>query len=577
MRSRAKAEAALSEAGRKTEDALKEMGVSVKDVFRGVEGSLADGGKWAAWPNWWQAAERREEPRPSKPQTEHRNLCPVATGVPGVLRSQVADTQNQLPSKHLRIEKSNPEARQAHNDLAMRRYCAALERLVDLGLSPEAAQSALQHLDDWVVGDEGKAQMAAAEAAIHAAGGPILHVGDAVRLEGLVQVKAANGKQGKLQTYRAEDGRWKVYLADGQVYWVRPHFMKPLVLRRLPLPEADAAESACREAMQKPGMQTTSLATGWAKLEARRAAWKEEQEAREIDLLEREEALRKAQDMFEFQRQLLEAQRHSFALEQARSLAQLEAKGPSRGSHLGTAASFALAGDSPRGLEAAAAEEAAGGEAAAERPEEGGEDSEADEMWDMDWTKLAPAKAAVVAASGGALPAPSGEEGGSALPEEQPDSSSTSGAGASGAATAVSAAASAAAAGTAAAATATTPACVMRGSERWPAAGSALQVGAESSRVPLSLDHAERDMMLLRQKLDEKRLLAELHNGKDLAATPRSEYCKPRMPGVHPAIAEKLEVRRRQLEESFQQELLEIQQTAVLTDAFGRRVDPALD
>ncbi|CAK9110007.1 Uncharacterized protein SCF082_LOCUS51101 [Durusdinium trenchii] len=84
--------------------------------------------------------------------------------------------------------------------------------------------------------------MAAAEAEASSAGEPILHVHDQVRLEGLVKNKGTNGALGILQAYGAESHRWKVTLHDGQVFWIKPKLLKPLQLRRMPLPDPSPPE-----------------------------------------------------------------------------------------------------------------------------------------------------------------------------------------------------------------------------------------------------------------------------------------------------------------------------------------------
>jgi len=354
--------------GRKTEDALREVGDSVKEAFRGVEETFSS--MKLGRPNWW-AAPNSAEGQSAAPQCTHAPQAPrsaslkqaatasgaaAATpaapkGVPAAATSAPSTASASAVPASTRQKPTGPTAalrqrvlggakasRPVEDDGAMRRHCAALERLViEIGLSPQAARVALRHLDAWLVDDYGKAEMASAEAAAHAAGEVILHVGDSVRLEGLVKNLDANGKRGKLTAYRADDHRWKVVLTDGQLFWVRPKSLRPLDMRRMPLPEPEdasgtdsAADGAGGGSSQGQSDRATgvagsfALAAGWARLEARQAAWKEEQEAREIELLEREMTIRKHQEALDMQQHVLGESRHSFALNQARSLAALE-------------------------------------------------------------------------------------------------------------------------------------------------------------------------------------------------------------------------------------------------------------
>eukprot|EP00419_Tripos_fusus_P043116 CAMPEP_0172793190 /NCGR_PEP_ID=MMETSP1074-20121228/209354_1 /TAXON_ID=2916 /ORGANISM="Ceratium fusus, Strain PA161109" /LENGTH=534 /DNA_ID=CAMNT_0013630265 /DNA_START=26 /DNA_END=1627 /DNA_ORIENTATION=+ len=368
--------------GRKTEDALREVGDSVKEAFRGVEETFNS--MKLGRPNWWAAASGPEgqtampqwanapqAPRPAFLKPAQASSAAGTAATPAAVTTEPTATKCAPSTKCAPVTKSAPStasaataapaparqkptgpraalrqrafgalkaSRPVEDDGAMRRHCAALERLViEIGLSPQAARVALRHLDAWLVDDYGKAEMASAEAAAHAAGEVILHVGDSVRLEGLVKNLDANGKRGRLTAYRADDHRWKVVLTGGELFWVRPKSLRPLDMRRMPLPcEEDACATACTgdgagagSSQGQPDRATGTassfaLAAGWARLEARQAAWKEEQEAREIELLEREMTIRKHQEALDMQQHVLGKSRQSFALDQARSLAELE-------------------------------------------------------------------------------------------------------------------------------------------------------------------------------------------------------------------------------------------------------------
>eukprot|EP00930_Biecheleria_cincta_P059896 TRINITY_DN45607_c0_g1_i1.p1 TRINITY_DN45607_c0_g1~~TRINITY_DN45607_c0_g1_i1.p1 ORF type:complete len:317 (+),score=75.78 TRINITY_DN45607_c0_g1_i1:37-987(+) len=243
--------------GKKTEDALRDVGDSMKEVFRGVEESFTSI-KFTA-PGW-------------------------LSGIGGY-----AEKHATTPVAAARA----PEPVLSQDDAAMRQHCSALERLVEMGLSPQAGKVALRHLDSWLVSDVGRAEMAVAEAEAFASGEPILHVGDAIRLDGLVKNRETNGRLGTLEAYGAESHRWKVRLADDQVFWIKPKLLRPLESKRLPLPDPASPKTTGTDDDAK---QSKALAAAWAKFEASQAAWKERHEAREIELLEKEEELRKMQE-----------------------------------------------------------------------------------------------------------------------------------------------------------------------------------------------------------------------------------------------------------------------------------------
>jgi len=371
-------------AGRKTEDAFKEVGDSVKEVFRGMEESMSINLKFR--PSWWGGGGGGGSPS--------REPAPAPAEPPAVSIFQALAGADPGPAASAPQSKSQSQSQNAgEDDVAMRRHCAALERLVEIGLSPQAARVSLRHLDSWLVCEAGAAEMAAAEAAAFSAGEPILHVGDSVRLEGLVKNRTTNGRQGMLEAYGADSHRWKVRLNDGQVFWIKPKLLRPLEIKRLPLPPPESPEQTGDE----QAVQSKNLAVGWARLEARQMAWKEEQEAREITLLEREEALRKLQEALEDEQDVLVEQRRSLAGEQARlGRERVETVSHSVPSQM----TFDMADDSPADSPAPLDSNFMRPSALTERIEddrscrpvradEVESEGEPDEMWDMDWSALA--------------------------------------------------------------------------------------------------------------------------------------------------------------------------------------------
>merc|ERR1712176_1537699 len=135
-----------------------------------------------------------------------------------------------------------------------------------------------------------------------------------VQLDGLVKNKAANGKIGTLHAYIwiafTTHARWDN--KNPTVTNRRPRLLKPLELKRMPLPQpsADAGIDGddCSENNDSSASQSRAIVAGWAKLEARQAAWKEDMESRQIELLEREEQLRKVQEGLDVQQQLIQEQ-----------------------------------------------------------------------------------------------------------------------------------------------------------------------------------------------------------------------------------------------------------------------------
>mmetsp|Transcript_91957 Transcript_91957/g.265315 ORF Transcript_91957/g.265315 Transcript_91957/m.265315 type:complete len:618 (+) Transcript_91957:3-1856(+) len=607
MQARMKAETFFKERGKKTEDALHQVGESMKALFSGgTAADLMSGGR-----PWWGEGYGGPGGLGGIPQAAGTKAAGDAPGAPAAAVPTVATAV--APGQATAAAASVQQHHQALDDAAMRRHCAALERLVEMGVSPQAARVALRHLDSWIVGEDGEAEMAAAEGAAAAAGEPILHVGDRVRLEGLVKNSAVNGMVGTLLAYSADSIRWKVSLSDGQVFWVKPKLLKPLELRRRPLPHSGEPSAisivsgggaiaggganstngaaAAGEASSSTA-QAAALAAGWAGLEARQAVWKEEQEAREILLLEREEALRKLH-------QALEAEHHDVG-DQAMSARTSVAPAPGSASTARTggaeaAEGFVIArevGQEPLRVEPS------DGDAAMDASHHEEEPGEEDEMWDMDWTTMS--RAAVAPSSGSTAPAAvSDAEDGRRLPpkasevdkapeakdvpeaKEAPEAKATDAeakelsvrfpepqAGEAPEAKlsprtdwSASSTGSCCAAGGSVASTATGAAGMLKAPAAARLGGgcsSGKSSSPESSRTssPAAAAHASGDGLemdpaerrRLAEKLEEKRRLADEHNGEDHLRAPTREFNKGRMPGVHPDVAQKLEERRRKLE-----------------------------
>lgn len=269
-------------------------------------------------------------------------------------------------------------------DTVMRLHCAALERLVMMGLSPQAARVSLRHLDAWMVSETGVKEMRAAEEVAEATGEPLLHLGAHIKLSGLVKNPAANGKVGTLYAYRAEDQRWKVVLAEGRTYWLQAKFIRLLEEKKV---ERISGEPGLDEALPTPS--APDLAVAWAKLDAGQKALKENHEAQQIQLLERQEFLHQYQEQLDAQSQGLIERRKSIAMDQAKGFQALDQ------------ATTTIPEPSPRKLAFVISEPGAFADSnvACEDEEGDGADSppELDEVWDTDWAAVAALSGAKVA------------------------------------------------------------------------------------------------------------------------------------------------------------------------------------
>eukprot|EP00930_Biecheleria_cincta_P058870 TRINITY_DN44668_c0_g1_i1.p1 TRINITY_DN44668_c0_g1~~TRINITY_DN44668_c0_g1_i1.p1 ORF type:complete len:502 (-),score=120.18 TRINITY_DN44668_c0_g1_i1:177-1682(-) len=488
----------------------------MKDVFRGVEESFS--GMKFTRPSWLSGAtssSSKPAPQQSVPS------APRVVSNDGARRTPVPAAESNAPAELL------PNT--GEDDAVMRRHCAALERIVDIGLSLPAARIALKHLDTWLVGEEGIAEMAAAEEAAITCGEPILHAGDRVRLEGLVKNHEANGKLGVVEAYDAQSFRWKVRMvADNQVFWIKPKLLRPLEVKRISPPQKRSSpqeSSGCDQTQlssQEP--EQVVLEAAWAKLKARQAAWKEEQESREIQLLEREEALQKLQEALEAAQEEQEffAQRQAAKKNEEVEAARAQDQRPPEvfevtclSGYEGERSPAHLSPLSPLQAVTSYAADETSIRPVAEHEDEEQEEAEADEVWDMDWSSMA--SQSTTAAHSRQIPTSSTSCASDSLScnaglhdDSTLEPSSDAGTG-------------------------YRSSRVQRLREPSPPSGHSAQLNTS-------------DLASFTQKMEEKRRLAELHNGEDLTEMNRAEFDKGSMPGVHPSMAAKLEERRRRLD-----------------------------
>lgn len=580
--------AAKSEASRlrdRTEGFAQEFGSAVKDT-------------WARFRNehqWWGHGNQHPgdagSPHPGATYTRAVNAS--AMPVPMAPQAQAASPWNhaaQAAPPHMPAEAAEAALLAAHShsdDAVMKCHFAALERHVAMGLSPQAARAAIHHMDEWLVSEAGVAEMARAEELARAVGEQVLHKGETVRLAGLVKNSTVNGKLAVLQMYSAESQRWRVALSDGKVYLLQPKFLQPYELRPAQMlqklkrslspprqgsqtaspssgsgsaPEGRSSLGGGSPAAAEPSAGGSSqvaspagspaslpaapaaVEAAWKELEANQVAWKEVQEAREIELLEREEALHKLQERLEEQHRHLSEKRRSDAMAHARNLAELESKvnGAAQDRQ------FVMDDGSPQGPELIEATSPA-----AEEEEELGE--EPDDLYDMDWSAVAHDRKASSAASDGGEGSPPrpGSQASTGLASD--DASRTTGTAAvpppspgAGSADATDAPASDPAACDSADAEASKAPVAPEPEPLAPAAVPPPQHRQQSPQVVPTVPPAEAEV--LHRKMEEKRRLAELHNGEDLVSMPSAPREKESMPGAHRALAEKLEQRRRDLD-----------------------------
>jgi hypothetical protein len=287
------------------------------------------------------------------------------------------------------------------------------------------------------------------------------------------------------------------------------------------------------------GTSPEALTHGWAKLEATQTAWKEKQEIRELELSSKEHTLKDLQEELEHQQQLLSERRRTIALEAATQVAQMEQRMvASQGDTVGRrpTAEFTMADDATPTVVDDGAMDSDGSNVV---------DDDCDDMYDMDWTALATGSSSSHVAS---THEPIIK---SLLPESLPSDNPC------GLAIATDVPAEVLAAEFPVHAVAAPEEALANGAR--PAAVAASQRAA-SQLVGRSVQGWESppvedvDGEALRRKLDEKRILAELHNGKDLTQERNAAVDKGEMPGVHPSIAEKLLLRRQLVDQAEKEE-----------------------
>jgi len=276
------------------------------------------------------------------------------------------------------------------------------------------------------------------------------------------------------------------------------------------------------------------LSEEWARLYSTQQSWKESQEARDIELLEREETLRQLQDDLDVRARSLHVKRRSLAVEQAISLAALERSSctsPER-------RSFVINDGTPqsrrRSVEAGLVDafdesnhaDDIGGDEDEEDAIEAEEDAaQPDAVWEMDWSRLAE-RSRSRSSSPSSFSAREHNE-------------------------------------TTFAGSTDDNAQVAPASERGPDISKAGQILETKELATRPLARQQQQLLgtkdedadpfkdeMLRSKLEEKRRLAELHNGEDFTVAPRGLAPKDRMAGIHPAMAAKLEMQRRKIEEA---------------------------
>jgi len=214
--------------------------------------------------------------------------------------------------------------------MAMRHHFAALERLVAMGLSPQAARAALRNMDEWLTSKAGIAQMAQAEASARESGEPILHTGDHVCLHGLVKNAAANGKMAVLQTYVAENQRWKVCLTDGKAYLLQPKFLQPVArkptvhLKQLEEANLPAENCATSNGNEAPFAATQAAEHERAKEDAARQQLVDDMKIQQEEIRLQQEEMRIEQEEQQRTKELLSAERVELRRSRA-SLAMVQA------------------------------------------------------------------------------------------------------------------------------------------------------------------------------------------------------------------------------------------------------------
>jgi len=367
-----------------------------KALFKGLEDSFSH--MKLTRPAWWGAPV-------TSPQGSRSSQAAASVG------STAGPFAPSQASRSSASSAAAPEAPpQSVDNTAMMHHFVAIERLVRMGLSPQAAKVALHHLDDWVFSPTGATEMGAAEVAAISLGEPILKVGDMVQLCNLDSKNAArSGRRGTLKAYGAENQRWLVNMDDdGKEYWVRSKNLEAVEARG----PMSAEQAALEEQPSDPAWNEACNRM----LSQREDVLRRKQESlelREIQLLEREERiLLREESLKQFEEQLrkdnasveagqqhLGRQRQSLLSEQARTMKELARKEKeivSEGGGEQRTQAFSMCMDISGDGEYMSMERATSSGSQSKADE-----GEADEVWDMDWNDLATQK---LAAGGGSVP-----------------------------------------------------------------------------------------------------------------------------------------------------------------------------
>lgn len=277
------------------------------------------------------------------------------------------------------------------DDLAMRQHFGALERLVSMGLTPQAARMALRHFDEWLTSQEGIASMARADATAREAGESILHMGDHVRLEGLVKNSVANGKMAVLLAYVAESQRWKVALNDGKTYLLQPKFLQPVAVKPSAyLQQLEEATAAAASSPQASEPISAEAQRARAEEDAKREDEAEKMIQQEEELHRRAEELARREEELDANSSEIRRKRASLAMVQAHVANMIE-KSESGGEP--KTHRFSLADDEIDTGEMWVANEAAEDDgssaSAAQESASDGQADDDDDVWDMDWSAMA--------------------------------------------------------------------------------------------------------------------------------------------------------------------------------------------
>lgn len=330
--------------------------------------------------------------QPSSPASSASTASAVPSA-PQPWQDFAAPAQPATSSKpHKASLPPTPLSSTEEDDLAMRQHFGALERLVSMGLTPQAARAALRHFDEWLTSQDGVAAMARSEASAREAGEPILHIGDHVCLEGLVKNSAANGKMAVLQAYVAENQRWKVALNDGKTYLLQPKFLQPVAVKPTAyLQQLEEATATAASSPQASEPLSAEAQRARAEEDAKREDEAERMRQQEEELHRRSDELARREELLDANSSEIRRKRASLAMVQAHVANMIE-KSESGGEP--KTHRFSLADDEIDTEEMCIAHEASeedgsSASAAQESASDGQADDDDGDVWDMDWSAMA--------------------------------------------------------------------------------------------------------------------------------------------------------------------------------------------